>query len=728
MGDIDYEVEPSIATTVQESRPVQEQMNKTEHINAGEVGNHPKQDSETPHTIIDKDNSSKIIDACDNTTTNDGTDNYDSHPAAIQSSKDCNGTSPNEYCTITTTTTTTTITSKPPENDVEYEDDEPTPSYNNINPLNHSQDMEMETIRNSYKTSENDHSDSASTSSEVSDNSPNMPTKRVTMFQSVPLPDDFLLSAALTIRTSILAGDTKRKFLDDSDFQTTKKYRISMAGDKKSQIKDFAPVVFSHIRKKYGVSMQAYLMSWSDDRIMKQKATGKSDACFVHSPDRKFILKTIPKSEAKRLRKMLMAYYQHLEAFPDSLLSKIFGLHRVDRTKGLPRIYFAIFNNVFDSNSSFKEIYDLKGSSVGRRASAGDLVMKDLDLGDKKKIHLPNHLKMKVLDQIKVDCNFLAKNRLMDYSLLVGIRRAEDPPTEPPAPKVPPPDQRLPGLLFFLESTKIEESPPKRTVVTTLRRKSLTIGKPLFASMEDLLEGDGIEAIAAQNLQINMKLTTEDTTGVTTTSSSSDASCSAEEPTQHDALSSSSQNGMQFETSSHMSNGSALDSSSTASRPPRAIALSDSQLRPASAVMPEAYANKSLQYMPSAPILKGSFSKTASNQQFHLLTSSSVPNLNALRAGSGIYSNPIDCGHVPFYQQDEGGLRSPRQEDANGGGRYFEIYHFGIIDFLQRYNKKKKLANFAKSLKYEKEALSTVEPTFYMNRFLKMAEKVVGGE
>jgi len=58
--------------------------------------------------------------------------------------------------------------------------------------------------------------------------------------------------------------------------------------------------------------------------------------------------------------------------------------------------------------------------------------------------------------------------------------------------------------------------------------------------------------------------------------------------------------------------------------------------------------------------------------------------------------------------------------------KYYEIYHFGIIDFLQKYNKKKKIANFAKSLKYEKEAISTVDPTFYMSRFLKMAEKVIG--
>lgn len=40
----------------------------------------------------------------------------------------------------------------------------------------------------------------------------------------------------------------------------------------------------------------------------------------------------------------------------------------------------------------------------------------------------------------------------------------------------------VPGLLFFLESTKtVEATTPKRSF-----RKSMTVGKPIFASMEDL--------------------------------------------------------------------------------------------------------------------------------------------------------------------------------------------------------------------------------------------------
>lgn len=87
------------------------------------------------------------------------------------------------------------------EDEDDDEDDERDHANSNINPLNHTQDMEMETIRNSYRNSESDLNDSEA--SEESTLSSPSPAKRVTMFQDVPLPDDFLLSATLAIRTSV---------------------------------------------------------------------------------------------------------------------------------------------------------------------------------------------------------------------------------------------------------------------------------------------------------------------------------------------------------------------------------------------------------------------------------------------------------------------------------------------------------------------------------------------
>jgi len=224
------------------------------------------------------------------------------------------------------------------------------------------------------------------------------------------------------------------------------------------------------------------------------------------------------------------------------------------------------------------------------------------------------------------------------------------------------------------------------------------LGKPIFASMEDLREGiaelDNSEEISANQ-------------GTTTHQDDSNLQAIPELATSPDLTADSPES----------------EKSKEASQEPklRKIALSESHLNGIPGNMP---ANKHQPPLQSTSVLKGVLKRGLS--ECRLVTSSSAPHLNTRKDANGaVYINDSSAGHVPFYQQDEGGLRSSRQlEDT--ANKYFEIYHFGIIDFLQKYNKKKKLANFAKTLKYEKEAISTVDPAFYMNRFLKMAEKVVG--
>lgn len=53
------------------------------------------------------------------------------------------------------------------------------------------------------------------------------------------------------------------------------------------------------------------------------------------------------------------------------------------------------------------------------------------------------------------------------------------------------------------------------------------------------------------------------------------------------------------------------------------------------------------------------------------------------------------------------------------------MYYFGVIDILTRYGTQKRLAGFFKTLKYDREALSTVDPEFYSRRFLQMVERSI---
>jgi len=58
-------------------------------------------------------------------------------------------------------------------------------------------------------------------------------------------------------------------------------------------------------------------------------------------------------------------------------------------------------------------------------------------------------------------------------------------------------------------------------------------------------------------------------------------------------------------------------------------------------------------------------------------------------------------------------------------GTQREVYHLGIIDILQKYDSKKKIAGFAKSFRHSRKELSTVHPKSYASRFVKFFESAV---
>ena len=100
-----------------------------------------------------------------------------------------------------------------------------------------------------------------------------------------------------------------------------------------------------------------------------------------------------------------------------------------------------------------------------------------------------------------------------------------------------------------------------------------------------------------------------------------------------------------------------------------------------------------------------------------------------------INENKIESNDFDDDDQDEDsvGLKSDDDDDrkqCNNNNNIFyqyhggmlsdnkkEIYFIGIIDILQKYNKKKKMAGFVKGMKYEQITLSTVPPDIYSKRF-----------
>lgn len=132
------------------------------------------------------------------------------------------------------------------------------------------------------------------------------------------------------------------------------------------KFKDYAPFIFRRIRELFHLDPSEYLLSLTGKYLLSEVATaGKSGSFFYYSRDYRFIIKTINHSEHRFLLFMLENYYRHVKANPHTLLSRIFGLHRVKLPRN-KKIHFVVMGNVFPSHKDVHQVYDLKGSSIGR--------------------------------------------------------------------------------------------------------------------------------------------------------------------------------------------------------------------------------------------------------------------------------------------------------------------------------------------------------------------------
>lgn len=169
-------------------------------------------------------------------------------------------------------------------------------------------------------------------------------------------------------------------------------------------------------------------MSLTSKYILSELGSpGKSGSFFYFSRDYKYIIKTIHHGEHKLLRKILPDYYQHIEQNPNTLISQFYGLHRVKMAYGR-KIHFVVMNNLFPPHRDIHQMFDLKGSTVGRDLREEDLVknpratMKDLNwLRRQRHIELGPMKRGVFLAQLKRDVKLLQRLNIMDYSLLIGI-------------------------------------------------------------------------------------------------------------------------------------------------------------------------------------------------------------------------------------------------------------------------------------------------------------------
>ncbi|XP_048441961.1 phosphatidylinositol 4-phosphate 5-kinase 6-like [Pyrus x bretschneideri] len=202
--------------------------------------------------------------------------------------------------------------------------------------------------------------------------------------------------------------------------------------------KDYCPVVFRTLRKLFKVDPADYMISiCGNDALRELSSPGKSGSFFYLTNDDRYMIKTMKKAEVKVLLRMLPAYYNHVRSFENTLVTKFYGLHCVKLTgTAQKKVRFVIMGNLFCSEFAIHRRFDLKGSSLGRTTDKPEseidatTTLKDLDLN--YIFRLQKVWFQEFCRQVDRDCDFLEHERIMDYSLLVGLHFQEASCTENP--------------------------------------------------------------------------------------------------------------------------------------------------------------------------------------------------------------------------------------------------------------------------------------------------------
>ncbi|KAL7677374.1 hypothetical protein ACOME3_003610 [Neoechinorhynchus agilis] len=167
------------------------------------------------------------------------------------------------------------------------------------------------------------------------------------------------------------------------------------------------------------------------DSIMVQELKefcnpAKSGSLFYVTGDSEFFLKTVRDYEARFFQsELLNDYYHNLANRKRSFLARYFGLFSYIQENSFLKLRFVIMSNIIPLTLPIHERYDLKGSTLGREASAEEYskaapTLKDNDFMRFHQIGftLPAEIYDRLKETIQDDVEILRSWNIMDYSLL----------------------------------------------------------------------------------------------------------------------------------------------------------------------------------------------------------------------------------------------------------------------------------------------------------------------
>ena len=168
------------------------------------------------------------------------------------------------------------------------------------------------------------------------------------------------------------------------------------------------------------------------------EGAGRSGSFFFSTYDNKYIIKTMSYQELRKLLSMAEEYTEHFRNNPRSLICKIFGVFKV-KIATTSKVYLMLMENTlqFRDEANIDFIFDLKGSTVARKYNGKitqKTTLKDVNFLLAKKVNpllvnLRTEDRDTLMNALHADVRFLQGQKLMDYSLLLGIEtRISDSP------------------------------------------------------------------------------------------------------------------------------------------------------------------------------------------------------------------------------------------------------------------------------------------------------------
>jgi len=176
--------------------------------------------------------------------------------------------------------------------------------------------------------------------------------------------------------------DKKQHAPTDKDFLLKNIYEIhhvALDKYKSAAFFDYAPAIFHYFRKISGIYPESYLESLGPQILSKVvsgkqanfdgiNSSGKSGSFFFKSADKKYYVKTIKSDEFDLIMDILPRYLEYISANPHSLISRIFGLHKISlkpKSGSREEWIIIVMQNIFCTSAELMQ-FDLKGSTYKR--------------------------------------------------------------------------------------------------------------------------------------------------------------------------------------------------------------------------------------------------------------------------------------------------------------------------------------------------------------------------